>query len=660
MIESNLSTAAAPARFEDLVAEQASRTFTGRQQELEQLLQMLSSSSPAVVYVYGIAGIGKSRLISAFAEKARGLNAAVVVLDCRAVEPTEHGFLRALGARFGRHFASVQEAVAALASAGSRVVLALDHYEVLRLLDSWLRQSFIPGLPNTVRLIFAEREAPSPAWSAQPGWQSLFRSFELGALSGSDAASLLSHLGIMESRAARINRLAQGHPLALTLAASSLANRQDPEFEDLAIHRVIHELTQLYLAEIADPTSRRVLETASVLRRVTVSLLRAMVPDMPPQDAFSRLAALPFVHITLDGLHIHDSVKQVIATALRSGDPARYRDLRRAAWSQLRTELAGASSADLWRYTADMLYLLENPGIREAFFPSGAQVYGVEPALPGDDAGIRAICERHESPKAVACLEQWWTVAPGSFSVVRDHTGKTVGFYCMCDSARVPDSLLRKDPVVKAWVEHLEKEPLQENETALFLRRWLSEEEGEIPSAIQAAAWLDIKRTYMALRPKLRRVYTVLRDIAPYGSVAQTLGFTPLPDLTVKMDSGTHSTVMLDFGPASVDGWLGRLVATELGVTSGEMLDVEARELVIDDARVRLTKLEFAVLHYLREREGKAVGREALIRDVWGHKFDVGSNVVDAVIKTLRKKLGTKSDLIETVPGYGYKFRAAA
>ena len=48
----------------------------------------------------------------------------------------------------------------------------------------------------------------------------------------------------------RINRVAQGHPLALTLAASSLANRQDPAFDDLAIHRVIHELTQLYLAEI--------------------------------------------------------------------------------------------------------------------------------------------------------------------------------------------------------------------------------------------------------------------------------------------------------------------------------------------------------------------------------------------------------------------------
>jgi hypothetical protein len=649
----------------DLVAEQASRTFAGRKQELSQLLEMLGNSAPAVLYLHGIAGIGKSRLISAFAERARGQNASVIVLDGRAIEPTSRGFLRALGSRFGKNLATPEDAAAALANLGAPAVLALDHYEVLRLLDSWLRQTFIPKLPHCVRLVLADREPPAPAWAAQPGWQGLFRAVELDVLPAQDAVSLLTCLGIPESRASRINRLAQGHPLALTLAASSLANREDPEFQDsefeaLAIHRVISELTQLYMAEIADPVTRRVLETASVLRRITVSLLRALLPDLPPQDAFAGLRSLPFVHIALDGLHIHDSVKQVVATALRSSDPSKYRNYRRAAWSQLRTELATAPPTDLWRYTADMLYLLENPGVRDAFFPTGVQVYGVEPACPADGPAIRAICERHERTEAVKSLSDWWTQLPASFFVVRNHTGRTVGFYCLSDSAGLPESLLRQDVVAGGWRDHLNQDPLPKNETALFLRRWLSEEEGERPSPIQAAAWLDIKRTYLALRPKLRRVYLVLQDIAPYGAVAQTLGFVPLPSAVFTLDQRVYSTAMLDFGPASVDGWLARLVAAELGVPATEMLDVEARELVIADCRVHLTKLEFSVLHYLREREGKAVAREALIRDVWGHKYDVGSNVVDAVIKTLRKKLGNQSELIETVAGYGYKFRASA
>ena len=650
----------APARLGDLVAEQANRSFAGRKQELAQLLEMLGSSGPAVVYLHGIAGIGKSRLISAFADRARVQNVSVILLDCRAVEPTEYGFLRALGSRFGRNFLSLEDAVSALASMGSRIVLALDHFEVLRLLDSWLRQSFIPRLPSTVRLILADRQPPSPAWAAEPGWQALFRGLELNALSAQDSSSLLTSLGIPEARAIKINRLAQGHPLALTLAASSLANRQDPEFEDLAIHRVISELTQLYVAEIADPLTRRVLEAASVLRRITVSLLRAMMPDAPPQDAFARLRALPFVHIALDGLHIHDAVKQVVAASLRASDPSKYRDYRRAAWTQLRNELASAPSTDLWRYTADMLYLLENPGIRDAFFATGAPLFGVEPARSQDGPAIEAICKQYEGAEAVECLSEWWTAAPQTFSVVRDHNGKTVGFYCLCDSSSVPDSLTQHDPVAKAWLAHLQEDPLAKGETALFLRRWLSEPEGELPSAIQAAAWLDIKRTYLALRPKLRRVYLVLAQIAPYAQVATTLGFVPLPDCSVSLDGHNYATAMLDFGPSSVDGWLARLVAAELGMPSGEMLDVDARELVMGDSRIRLTKLEFSVLLHLREREGKAVGREDLIHDVWGYKYDVGSNVVDAVIKSLRKKLGDKSDMIETVAGHGYKFRSNA
>lgn len=659
--ESNLSTLTeAPTRLGDLVAEQASRTFAGRKHEMNVLLQLLGASGPAVIYLHGIAGIGKSRLISAFAEQARHSSASVIVFDCRAVEPTESGFLRALGARFGRSFESLEDAVRTLASIGSRIVLALDHYEVLRLLDTWLRQSFIPRLPSTVRLVLADREPPAPAWAATPGWQNLFRALQLDALSAQDATSLLTALGVPESRALRINRLTQGHPLALSLAASSLVNRQDPEFEDLAIHRVIHELTQLYLAEIADPVTGTVLEAASVLRRITISLLRAILPETPPQDAFARLRALPFVHIALDGLHVHDAVKQVVAANLRASDPSRYREYRRRAWQQLRAELATAPAGDLWRYTADMLYLLENPTVREAFFPAGASAYSVEPARQQDGAAILSICKLHEGTDAVQLLSQWWTAAPETFSVVRDPAGKVVGFYCLCESHQVPAELVCHDPVARSWMDHLHQSPLLKDQTALFLRRWLSEAEGEQPSAIQAACWLDIKRTYMVLRPNLRRVYLVLQDIAPHAPVAQTLGFVPLPSCDLSLDGHSYVTAMLDFGPASVDGWLARLVAAELGVTSTQILDADARELLLEDQRIPLTRLEFSVFQYLHQREGKAVGREALIRDVWGHKYDVGSNVVDAVIKSLRKKLGKQSDLIETIAGHGYKFKSAA
>lgn len=37
-----------------------------------------------------------------------------------------------------------------------------------------------------------------------------------------------------------------------------------------------------------------------------------------------------------------------------------------------------------------------------------------------------------------------------------------------------------------------------------------------------------------------------------------------------------------------------------------------------------------------------------------------GSNVVDAAIRSLRKKLGAHASAIETVKGFGYRFRAGS
>jgi hypothetical protein len=468
---------------------------------------------------------------------------------------------------------------------------------------------------------------------------------------------LLARAGVSEPRATRINRVACGHPLALTLAASTIESHPDQALENVAIQRVIGDLAQLYLADITDPLTQRGLEASSVTRRTTISLLKAMVPEATPRHVFDRLRALPFVHNEVDGLHIHDSIKQAIGTTLRSSDPAKYHEYRRAAWSELRSELSRTSANDLWRYTADMLYLLDNLVIREAFFPSGTSVYAVEPAQPNDGAAIQSICARHEGRESSENLCRWWAAAPHTFSVVHDQNRKIVGFYCLFGPSSIPKQLVHHDAVVKGWLKHLRQEPVPKGQRVLFLRRWLSESAGEAPSAVQAACWLDIKRTYLAMRPKLRRVYLTLNDLGAYASVAQTLGFQPIESATFKLDARTYHTAMLDFGPSSVDGWLARLVAAELGMGNEGVVDLEGRNLIVDRRRVPLTRLEFSVVHYLHERKGKPVARESLIRDVWGHKYDVGSNVVDVVIRSLRKKLGKRSDMVETITGCGYRFR---
>lgn len=73
----------------------------------------------------------------------------------------------------------------------------------------------------------------------------------------------------------------------------------------------------------------------------------------------------------------------------------------------------------------------------------------------------------------------------------------------------------------------------------------------------------------------------------------------------------------------------------------------------------RLTRLEFGVLSYLRQRDGRVVDRASLLRDVWGYE-DGGSNVIEAVVRSLRRKLGDRAPAIETVRGVGYRFTSPA
>jgi serine/threonine protein kinase len=354
--------------------------------------------------------------------------------------------------------------------------------------------------------------------------------------------------------------------LTLKLAATAALERPGLDLQDVAEHKVIQELSRLFLVDVADSATREALEAASVARRITRSLLGAMLPDTSTQDTYDKLSALAFVDSMRDGLRVHDAVHEAIAASLRAADPSRYLEYRRSAWQQLRSEVRKASAGELWRYTADMLYLIENPVVREAFFPSGSQQLAVEPARGEDHGAIHELSEKHEGPDAARSLRRWWDRQPQTFHVVRGEDGSIVGCYCCFDPNTVDPADLQEDPILRLWWGHVGENPVPEKQSVLFLRRWLSREHGEAPSPVQAACWLDIKRTYMELRPKLRRVYLTVVDLPTYAPAAVKLGFSPLTEAAVDLDGMTYHTAMLDFGPSSVDGWLAGLVADELGI----------------------------------------------------------------------------------------------
>ncbi|WP_158580061.1 winged helix-turn-helix domain-containing protein [Geodermatophilus marinus] len=616
----------------------------GRERELALVTKAVRAGG--TTYVHGLPGVGKSALLTAVAQDARARGMHVVALDCRAVEPTERGFLRAAGGGTGI------DALLAHLRARAPAVLVLDQYENFRLMDTWLRHVLVPALPDGVALVVGCRERPLAAWLGVPDFSSL----PLGPLDETDALALLARQGVPASEAARLNRIARGHPLALVLASAGAVENPRLALEEAALSRVVEELTRLYFEDVEDPLTRRALEAASVVRRATGSLLDAML-DGEGALALQRLLGLPFVVPARDGTLVHEAVRDAVAGHLRSTDPVRYREYRRAAWRRLRSEMRAAAPAELWSYTADILYLLDNPVVREAFFPSDAQTFAVEPATALDGPAVETIARRHDGVRSARILTRWWTVAPDAFSVCRDRDGSSAGFFLLLRSAQLQRPPVGDDPVVESWARHLRSHPLGRGELALGLRRWLDRERGEAPGPMQAACWLDVKRTYLALRPVLRRMYVVVHDVPSFWPVVRELGFRPLPAAPVALDGVEYTSVVLDFGERSVDGWLLDLLGRELGVAEEPALDAESRALTVGGVPVALTPLEFGLFEHLRQREGHTVTRAELLREVWGTEYAGGSNVVDAVVHTLRGKLGPVAPAVEAVRGRGYRLR---
>ena len=78
----------------------------------------------------------------------------------------------------------------------------------------------------------------------------------------------------------------------------------------------------------------------------------------------------------------------------------------------------------------------------------------------------------------------------------------------------------------------------------------------------------------------------------------------------------------------------------------------------VDKKNVNLTLKEYEVLCLLLKNSGTVLSRTQLLNQVWGYEFDGESRTVDVHIRTLRQKLGSAGELVETVRGVGYKIIA--
>jgi len=87
------------------------------------------------------------------------------------------------------------------------------------------------------------------------------------------------------------------------------------------------------------------------------------------------------------------------------------------------------------------------------------------------------------------------------------------------------------------------------------------------------------------------------------------------------------------------------------------VVDVSSHTVTCDGTAVSLTATEFRILLLMASRPGRVLSREDIIEGALPSDTAVFDRTIDVHMTAIRRKLGRGGDYIETVRGFGYKFR---
>lgn len=128
---------------------------------------------------------------------------------------------------------------------------------------------------------------------------------------------------------------------------------------------------------------------------------------------------------------------------------------------------------------------------------------------------------------------------------------------------------------------------------------------------------------------------------------------------------GIDDYVVKPFSPKELMARINAVLARHAGPTEvqpdvlefgGLVINLAARTVTVDGARIELTPKEYDLLFYMVKNKNIALSRDKLLSDIWGYDFFGDDRTIDTHIKNLRNNLGPYREHIVTLRGVGYKF----
>lgn len=511
------------------IAAQRASYFVGREQELAAFQTFVAPESAYVVwFIIGAGGVGKTALLQYLHDAAKRMALDCVYVDARQVPPNPVAVQAAL-ARACHH-----DSFQAFCAARQQPLLLIDTFEHWQVLEPWLREQFLPSLPDSLQVVICSRTEPSLEWRSDAGWQGLLLLTHLGGLEPQDCGEYLDRRGLDTQAQQQLLAFSRGYPLALAMGADSLAAGYDVG-ADSAVKddSLIQTLLESFTSEARDNAQRQALDACAVARALNESQLAAMLGSNDVSALYAWLGGLAFVEAGETGIFPHDLVREVLMQQMSKHTPGRYEAFAQAAfdWTVDRIEAAQSLSWDeAARLATDGMYLLRAlPVVQHFMSPTGTRALYLDGARTQDYAALVDMVARHEGPQSLAWFEFWYARYPESVRVIRDVHETPRGFFMMLDMEALEPEARDSDPLTRRlWRALCDDLALRPGEHAPFVRFWCSAEHGQSQSPVKTQILMAIS-TYNLMTKNLRLTAQVFGDSPDWVQQAGALGITLLP-----------------------------------------------------------------------------------------------------------------------------------
>lgn len=137
------------------------------------------------------------------------------------------------------------------------------------------------------------------------------------------------------------------------------------------------------------------------------------------------------------------------------------------------------------------------------------------------------------------------------------------------------------------------------------------------------------------------------------------------PDRVVGLELGADDYVTKPYSPRELSARVKAVLRRSSPQAGGPQLirhggltiDLTRREVSCNGNAITLTASEFRLLHFMANHPGQVFSRSELIDGALGREISVVDRTIDVHVTGLRKKLGDCGEWIETVRGFGYRFK---